>query len=314
MSGPASRRQAAPRGEERGGRITSPIRTMEDARASMRELGISTSGMSRVDCSAEFNAVLGMLGEARPGWGLPPVVVQVPDEALDLYVSRGHGNRARRVHGLYVYETNLIIMRESDMPGPPGEISELVGHGWNEGTNEVVCHEMLHYLAFVGRGWGIDFREGRRNAHADMPKWLEEGIVQSIAGEAGRAYERIPYPEGTLVAVILEMCAGGPAATREAFISGDFRALQEAVDRILGPRTFEMLMGRVPTPEGDRVTNGAQGFAFLMERIYGRQDTFDMGAFGRDGRVVRSVSSILRFIQPYVRREEYSIGVRSGER
>ena len=246
----------------------------------LQSLGIQNPGqLSVIPISSELYRVREDY-QGLPVHGLmgnpPPVAVRVSDEVFR------RASPSAGADAVYIPNSNIIFVSESATRDP--------NH-----LSEVLLHEINHYASWRGHGFDVIFRSKGKDVSGSRIDWMEEGFANFLSsGLAGRTGERIAYPYETLTAVMLCYVSGGDAnAIREALSTGDFRNLQRRVDSKLGNGTFEILMGARPTPDGGRITNGAEAFDFLSSRSFDRNPpVMDERLFFSDTRVRRAMATL----------------------
>ncbi len=240
-----------------------------DVRRMLGSLGIANPGnITVLNSGAALANARGALA-GTPAAGLlsqpPPIVVQVPDATLAM-VTRG-----RDAFGYYMPNSNMILVSASASATP-------------ERLNEVLCHEMSHYAAWRGHGFENVWTINGQMAAFNKPVWMEEGMANAISSSIiPSTRERMAYPYETMAVVMLENLAG-QQAVRQAYISGDYRALQQAVDSKLGAGTFERLA---------QFPNGAEASIFLLDAVNKNPPPINMDSYFNDPRVVRAMAALM---------------------
>ena len=242
------------------------MRDAADVRKLMGSLGIKNPGPIRIlNADAQINSVRGALA-GTPVANLlgqpPPLVVQVSEATLTRMA------RGRDAYGYYMPNSNLILVSTAASATP-------------QRLAEVTSHELTHYAAWRGHGF-----ENIWNSAGKFykPAWLEEGMANAISSGIAGGNERMAYPYETMAVVMLERIAGDAQIVRRAYVSGDFRALQQVIDQKLGAGTFERLV---------QFQDGAEASLYLMDAANKQPPPMDTNAYFADPRVVRAMASLM---------------------
>jgi hypothetical protein len=221
-------------------------RSPNDVRRELSELGVREAGNIRsLETAKAMALVEGFYG--RQAFVMMPFAVEVPQGTLTAAAER------EAARGGYIQDTNIIMM--SDRATRPVYRSPETGQ-------RTMVHELLHYLSFLGSGHRMSYvEEGGGRRELETPTWLSEGITQSFAELIlpSRDSPTYSYTYEVLTAVLLERLAGAETL-KAAFRSGDFSAVQEAVDRNLGAGIFARLLEQ---------NDGASAYMFLYGAAFG---------------------------------------------
>ncbi len=145
----------------------------------------------------------------------------------------------------------------------------------------VLTHEDLHYAAELGGGLDIRvFGADGRTESLGYIRWFHEGMTELHAQQLTREHGFVPfsiaYPCETAASLYIQRIVGAAAGdaergreiVRDAYLSGDFRAVSQLVDGALGDGTFAEFI-RKPT--------GAEAFQFIRGRLAERFLGFEGG-------------------------------------
>lgn len=217
----------------------------EHVRESLSGFGVGDAGAIRgLDSSAALARVGSFFGMENQPLSVAPFVVEVPDGTL----KRAARREAR---GGYIQGTNIIMMSDRAMNRyrPP------------EAAERTLVHELVHYVGFLGTGGQMAFNSGGKAQRSEIPEWLSEGMTQSFAELMlpSRHAPTYSYSYEVLASVLLEKIVG-LGRMKDAFRTGDFRAVQRAVDGALGEGTFAGLLA-----QGD----GGSAYAYLYGAAFG---------------------------------------------
>ena len=111
-------------------------------------------------------------------------------------------------------------------------------------TEDVILHELMHYVGWLGRGSQIDYVSQDPSASKEINGWLEEGMATLFAcrmAKAGCEKTLEAYEFESQLCICIEVLAGREVL-EEAYLSGDFRKVQKSVDEKLGKGTFERML------------------------------------------------------------------------
>lgn len=231
--------------------------------------------LNRSQISADVAAVRREFGERTEVTNLldqrQPLVIVIPLAQIGRLgrLSEEENRLGAILRGLHLGNTNLCIINSED-------------YTTTEGTH-LIRHEIGHFFDDLITGEGrILVNNIYGESHIDIkPEWMNEGHneLRTIRGIGTARY----YRHETLAMTLLEN-AVGIDALREARVSGDFREVQNRLDRIGGVGLFEQFIN---------CDNGAEAYITLSRSLLTNL-RFNSGAFENDP----IVSSLLALTVP----------------
>jgi hypothetical protein len=109
---------------------------------------------------------------------------------------------------------------------------------------QFILHEMIHYLHWRASGYKITFNKNGRPVEIPMPPWIFEGFPALIYYNSLHQFTKEQYTDYTKLLILLEGITQNERITKESFLFGDLRKIQQIVDEKLGEHTFERMLAK----------------------------------------------------------------------
>jgi len=232
---------------------------VSDVKNFLKNMGIEDPSITPLDTGKEMKLVSSALSSTYAGPLIsdpPPYAVKVSPEVLYRIT------RDKSADGMHIPNSNIILISASSAESP-------------EERSEALTHEITHYAAWRGRGFSMIYStEGKHipSLGKDVKiidrsvNWFNEGVTNSISSSlVKRPDAPLDYRYETMVAVLLERVVGQDML-RQAYVSGDYRCIQQIVNSKLGPGTFEELL---------KIRKPKEAFEFLWKELRNNGHSFE---------------------------------------